>query len=171
MPEDDQMAQDANAAPAAEGAPVDAAADAVDAAAAVPETGTGETAATEQAEDATASAPSPDRLSRFVGEAPKEAEEEAVEEAAAVDPAAASVARALTGVVTSNKADKTITVRVDRRVKHPVYGKFIRRSTKLAAHDEHNDCQPGDTVTIVESRPISKTKSWRLGAIVERAGV
>ena len=164
MPEDDQMAQDANAAPAADGAPADAAADAVDAAAAAPEaeTVTGETAATEQAEDAAASAPSPDRLSRFVGEA--------VEEAVAVDPAAASVARALTGVVTSNKADKTITVRVDRRVKHPVYGKFIRRSTKLAAHDEHNACQLGDTVTIVESRPISKTKSWRLGAIVERAG-
>ena len=93
-----------------------------------------------------------------------------MEEAVAVDPAAASVARALTGVVTANKANKTITVRVDRRVKHPVYGKFIRRSTKLAAHDEHNACQLGDTVTIVESRPISKTKSWRLGAIVERAG-
>ena len=77
--------------------------------------------------------------------------------------------RSLTGVVTSSKADKTITVRVDRRVKHPVYGKFIRRSTKLAAHDEGNDCHEGDTVTIVESRPISKTKSWRLAAIVERA--
>ena len=77
--------------------------------------------------------------------------------------------RSLTGVVTSSKANKTITVRVDRRVKHPVYGKFIRRSTKLAAHDEGNDCHEGDTVTIVESRPISKTKSWRLAAIVERA--
>ena len=77
--------------------------------------------------------------------------------------------RSLTGVVTSSKADKTITVRVDRRVKHPVYGKFIRRSTKLAAHDEGNDCHEGDTVTIVESRPISKRKSWRLAAIVERA--
>ena len=174
MAEDDQMAQDANAAPTAESAPADAAADAVDAAAAAPEaeTGIAETAAIDQAEDAAASAasqaaaPSPDRLSRFVGEAV----EEAVEEAVAVDPAAANVARALTGVVTANKANKTITVRVDRRVKHPVYGKFIRRSTKLAAHDEHNACQLGDTVTIVESRPISKTKSWRLGAIVERAG-
>ena len=173
MAEDDQMAQDANAAPAAEGAPADAAADAVHAAAAQAETDAAETAAIDQAEDAPASAasqaaaPSPDHLSRFVGEAV----EEAVEEAIAVDPAAASVARALTGVVTANKANKTITVRVDRRVKHPVYGKFIRRSTKLAAHDEHNACQLGDTVTIVESRPISKTKSWRLGAIVERAGV
>ena len=88
--------------------------------------------------------------------------------ASATAPAAGFI-RSLTGVVTSSKADKTITVRVDRRVKHPVYGKFIRRSTKLAAHDEGNDCHEGDTVTIVESRPISKRKSWRLAAIVERA--
>ena len=92
----------------------------------------------------------------------------ATTEAAAV--AGSRLARELTGVVTSNKADKTVTVRVDRRVKHPVYGKFVRRSTKLAVHDEGNDCQEGDTVTIIETRPISKTKSWRLGAIVERAG-
>ena len=78
-------------------------------------------------------------------------------------------AREMTGVVLSSKADKTISVRVDRRVKHPVYGKFIRRSTKLAAHDPGNDCQEGDVVTIVETRPISKTKSWRLQQIVERA--
>ena len=78
-------------------------------------------------------------------------------------------ARAMTGVVTSNKADKTITVRIERRVKHPVYGKFIRRSTKLAAHDENNDCRQGDVVTIVEVRPISKRKSWALDRIVERA--
>lgn len=84
--------------------------------------------------------------------------------------AASAPARELTGVVTSNKADKTVTVRVDRRVKHPVYGKFVRRSTKLAVHDERNDCREGDTVTIIETRPISKTKSWRLGAVVERAG-
>ena len=83
---------------------------------------------------------------------------------------ASAPARELTGVVTSNKADKTVTVRVDRRVKHPVYGKFVRRSTKLAVHDERNDCREGDTVTIIETRPISKTKSWRLGAVVERAG-
>ena len=78
-------------------------------------------------------------------------------------------AREMTGVVLSCKAEKTITVRVDRRVKHPVYGKFIRRSTKLAAHDPGNRCQEGDTVAIVESRPISRTKSWRLARIVERA--
>ena len=77
--------------------------------------------------------------------------------------------RELTGIVLSSKADKTITVRVERRVKHPVYGKFVRRSTKLAAHDERNDCGEGDLVTIIETRPISKTKSWRLGRIVERA--
>lgn len=79
--------------------------------------------------------------------------------------------RELTGVVLSNKADKTITVRIERRVKHPVYGKFIRRSTKLAAHDEGNDCKEGDVVTIVETRPISKRKSWRLARIVESASV
>ena len=78
-------------------------------------------------------------------------------------------ARAMTGVVTSSKADKTISVRVDRRVKHPVYGKFIRRSTKLHAHDEKNACVDGDVVMIVETRPISKTKSWTLDRIVERA--
>lgn len=76
----------------------------------------------------------------------------------------------MTGVVASNKADKTITVNIERRVKHPVYGKFIRRSTRLAAHDEHNNCREGDIVTIVETRPISKTKSWTLERIVARAG-
>lgn len=88
-------------------------------------------------------------------------------------PAAATAQsrRELTGVVLSNKADKTITVRIERRVKHPVYGKFIRRSTKLAAHDEGNDCKEGDVVTIVETRPISKRKSWRLARIVESASV
>ena len=80
----------------------------------------------------------------------------------------APAARESTGVVVSNKADKTITVLVERRVKHPVYGKFIRRSTKVAAHDEANTCNPGDVVTIVETRPISKTKSWTLGRVVER---
>ena len=90
-------------------------------------------------------------------------------QAAVVDSAPSR--RELTGVVLSNRADKTITVRIERRVKHPVYGKFIRRSTKLAAHDERNDCKEGDVVTIIETRPISKTKSWRLGRIVERASV
>ena len=78
--------------------------------------------------------------------------------------------RALTGVVTSNKADKTISVRVERRIKHPVYGKYVRRSTRLHAHDEKNECGEGDVVTVVETRPISKTKSWRLDHVVERAG-
>ena len=87
----------------------------------------------------------------------------------AVAPDGPRKARELTGVVLSNKAEKTITVRVDRRVKHPVYGKFIRRSTKLAAHDPGNRCQEGDMVAIVETRPISRTKSWRLARIVERA--
>lgn len=81
---------------------------------------------------------------------------------------AAPSARESTGVVVSDKADKTITVLVERRVKHPVYGKFIRRSTKVAAHDEANTCNEGDVVTIVETRPISKTKSWTLGRVVER---
>lgn len=76
-------------------------------------------------------------------------------------------ARAMTGVVISNKANKTISVRVERRVKHPMYGKFMRRSTKLAAHDEDNACREGDVVTIVETRPISKSKSWTLDRIVE----
>ena len=77
-------------------------------------------------------------------------------------------ARENTGVVVSSKADKTITVLVERRVKHPVYGKFIRRSSKIAAHDEANTCNEGDVVTIVETRPISKTKSWTLERVVER---
>ena len=84
--------------------------------------------------------------------------------------AVAAKRREMTGLVLSNKADKTIAVRIDRRVKHPVYGKIVRRSSKLAAHDERNECREGDVVTIVETRPISKTKSWRLGRIVERAG-
>ena len=78
--------------------------------------------------------------------------------------------RTMTGVVKSSKADKTICVHIERRIKHPVYGKFIRRSTKLHAHDEGNDCREGDVVTIVETRPISKTKAWRLDRILERAG-
>lgn len=81
----------------------------------------------------------------------------------------AAFRRSLQGVVTSNKADKTITVRIERRVKHPIYGKFIRRSTRLHAHDEANSANEGDVVTIIQSRPISKTKSWTLDSIVERA--
>ncbi len=81
----------------------------------------------------------------------------------------ASNARTLSGRVVSNKMDKSITVLVERRVKHPIYGKYVKRSTKLHAHDENNQCNIGDTVTISESRPISKTKCWKLVDIVERA--
>lgn len=77
--------------------------------------------------------------------------------------------RTVTGRVISNKMDKSITVLIERKVKHPIYGKFMKRSTKLHAHDENNDCQMGDTVSIAECRPISKSKNWRLVEIVERA--
>lgn len=79
--------------------------------------------------------------------------------------------RTLTGRVVSDKMDKTITVLIERRVKHPVYGKYLKRSTKLHAHDETNQCQVGDKVTISETRPQSKTKSWALVEVVERAEV
>lgn len=72
------------------------------------------------------------------------------------------------GVVVSDKMDKTITVKVERRVKHPVYGKIIRMSTKLTAHDEKNECNEGDTVKIMETRPLSKNKRWRLVEVIER---
>lgn len=78
-------------------------------------------------------------------------------------------ARTLSGKVVSDKMDKTITVRIERRVKHPVYGKIISRSTKIKAHDENNQCGIGDVVTIKETRPLSKTKSWTLVEIVEKA--
>jgi 30S ribosomal protein S17 len=74
-----------------------------------------------------------------------------------------------TGVVTSNKMAKTITVSVERRVKHPIYGKFVKKTTKFHAHDEKNECTVGDTVRIMETRPLSKTKRWRLIEIVEKA--
>ena len=75
--------------------------------------------------------------------------------------------RTLTGKVISNKMDKSITVLIERLVKHPKYGKYIRRSTKFHAHDESNVCREGDIVTIAECRPLSKTKSWTLVAVVE----
>jgi small subunit ribosomal protein S17 len=71
--------------------------------------------------------------------------------------------------VVSDKMDRTVTVMVERRVRHPLYGKIIRRSTKVHAHDEENSCRVGDTVRVVECRPISKSKTWRLVEIVERA--
>jgi small subunit ribosomal protein S17 len=77
--------------------------------------------------------------------------------------------RVATGRVVSNKMDKTITVLVERRVKHPVYGKYITRSSKIHAHDESNQCGIGDTVTVAESRPISKSKTWKLLEVVESA--
>jgi len=73
------------------------------------------------------------------------------------------------GVVTSNKMQKTVTVQVDRKVKHPLYGKFLRKSKKYTAHDETNDCNIGDVVKIMETRPMSKNKRWRLVEIIERA--
>ena len=76
--------------------------------------------------------------------------------------------RTLTGRVISNKMNKTITVLVERRVKHPIYGKYIKRSTKVHAHDSDNQCQVGDTVTVEQCRPLSKSKTWRLLRIVER---
>ena len=80
-----------------------------------------------------------------------------------------TVNRTKTGRVTSNKADKTVTVMLERQVKHPLYGKYIKRSTKVHAHDEENSCSEGDLVSISECRPLSKTKSWRVVEILERA--
>ena len=78
-------------------------------------------------------------------------------------------ARSLSGRVVSNKMDKTITVRVDRRIKHPLYGKFVTLHSKLHAHDESNECNEGDLVMIEECRPLSKTKAWRLVKVLEKA--
>lgn len=81
----------------------------------------------------------------------------------------ASVTRTVTGRVISDKMHKTITVLVERKVKHPKYGKYVKRSTKLHAHDEENVCQSGDVVEILPNRPLSKTKSWRLHKIVNKS--
>jgi small subunit ribosomal protein S17 len=82
----------------------------------------------------------------------------------------AKVKRTLTVRVVSNKMDKSATVLIERKVRHPLYGKYIRRSTRLHIHDVDNTCQEGDVVTIEQCRPISKTKSWRLVEVVEKAG-
>ena len=74
-----------------------------------------------------------------------------------------------TGVVTSNKMTKTITVAVERKVKHPIYGKFVKKTTKFHAHDDNNEAKPGDVVKIMETRPLSKTKRWRLVEVIEKA--
>ena len=73
------------------------------------------------------------------------------------------------GLVTSNKMEKSIVVSVERRLKHPMYGKFLRRTTKLMAHDEKNECNIGDKVKVMETRPLSKNKCWRLVEILEKA--
>ena len=79
------------------------------------------------------------------------------------------IARSTSGIVISNKMDKTVTVLVERQEKHPLYKKYIRKSTKLHAHDESNECNEGDTVQIEECRPMSKSKSWRVIEVVSRA--
>jgi small subunit ribosomal protein S17 len=79
-----------------------------------------------------------------------------------------STNRALQGRVVSDKMDKTVTVMVERRVKHPIYGKYVRRSTKVHAHDENNECRKGDVVVVEQCRPISKSKKWRFIKLVER---
>jgi small subunit ribosomal protein S17 len=73
------------------------------------------------------------------------------------------------GVVTSNRMEKTVTVEIERKVKHPIYGKFVKKTTKFHAHDEKNECGVGDIVKIMEARPLSKTKHWRLVEVVEKA--
>ena len=72
------------------------------------------------------------------------------------------------GIVSSNKMEKTITVAVERKVKHPIYGKFVKKTTKFHAHDENNECSIGDTVRIMETRPLSKSKRWRLVEVIEK---
>lgn len=80
-------------------------------------------------------------------------------------------ARTASGTVVSNKMDKTITVLVERRMKHPLYGKYIKRSKKIHAHDEENVCQEGDLVTVEETRPMSKTKTWNLVSVDRKATI
>lgn len=79
------------------------------------------------------------------------------------------VERAVVGRVVSDGMDKTVAVAIERLVKHPMYGKYIRRTTKVLAHDEANDCRTGDTVSIAECRPVSKRKAWKVVGVVERA--
>jgi small subunit ribosomal protein S17 len=88
-----------------------------------------------------------------------------------VESAAAARARrkTRTGIVSSDKMDKTIVVKVERKIKHPIYGKFLKKTTKFHAHDEKNEAGVGDTVRIMETRPLSKTKRWRLVEVIEKA--
>ncbi len=87
---------------------------------------------------------------------------------AVITPIERNLRKIRVGVVSSNKMDKSIVVLVERKVKHPLYGKFVKKSTKFHAHDEKNECSIGDTVKIMETRPISKTKRWRLVEVVEK---
>ena len=80
-----------------------------------------------------------------------------------------NLSKVMVGTVTSNKMDKTIVVSVETSVKHPLYGKFVKRTYKLKAHDENNECQIGDKVKVMETRPLSKDKRWRLVEVVEKA--
>jgi small subunit ribosomal protein S17 len=89
---------------------------------------------------------------------------------AAEQTASVKATRTLTGQVVSNKMNKTIAVAIERVVRHPTYGKYIRRTTKLLAHDENSEAREGDTVKIAPCRPLSRRKSWRLVAVLERAG-
>jgi len=82
-----------------------------------------------------------------------------------------SSARTLVGIVVSNRMDKTIAVEIERRVRHPLYGKYVRRTTKVFAHDEANQCQEGDRVAIRECRPLSKRKTFMLAAVLEQATI
>jgi len=87
-----------------------------------------------------------------------------------IENAAGSSVRILTGRVVSDRMNKTAAISVERLVKHPLYGKYIRRTSKVLAHDENNECRVGDTVNIAETRPLSKRKAWKVVEIVERAG-
>jgi small subunit ribosomal protein S17 len=87
---------------------------------------------------------------------------------AAVQTVVRNLRKTKVGVVSSNKMDKTITVKVEGKVKHPLYGKFVKKSTKFHAHDDKNECSIGDTVRIMETRPYSKTKRWRLVEVIEK---
>jgi len=80
------------------------------------------------------------------------------------------VARSITGRVISSKMDKTVTVQIERKVSHPLYQKYVRRSTRISAHDEKNECNEGDLVMIEQCRPLSKNKSWRLIKVLDHAG-
>ena len=80
------------------------------------------------------------------------------------------VSRSITGRVVSNKMDKTVTVQIERKVSHPLYQKYVRRSTRISAHDEKNECNEGDLVMIEQCRPLSKNKAWRLVKVLEHTG-